>query len=331
MNARPRLAVSYINIGRLYLQSGRLPEAEAYLVKAFALAGEVDERNLQMDAAEALNGLYEQKGDFKRAYEYQREYSRLKEQIFSKENFEKIATLQSNYESEKKQREIELLKKEGEIAELQVKRQRLWIVYIASAGLLLASLAVVLYGRYRLKARTNAALSMAYSKMADLARHDHLTGLYNRRFAVELLEMERVRMARAQRPFSVIILDVDDFKSINDTHGHECGDRVLVELGDVLRSCVREQDAVARWGGEEFLLMLPETDLDGAAVIAEKVRAAVDEAQVPCSSGEVSFTVTAGAASWAHEEAVEETIRRADGALLDGKRTGKNRVVLAAS
>lgn len=249
MNARPRQAVSYMNIGRLYLKTGNLPEAERFLLKAFEMARETEERSTQKDAAEALYTLYEQRGNFRRAYEFERAYSEIKEQIFSKENYEKIATLQATYQAERQGREIDLLKKQREIQELQVKRQRLWLVFIATGLVLLAGLAFVLFNRYKLKARTTAELEAAYGRMAQLAQHDELTRLYNRRSATERIEIEMVRMSRTRRPFSLILLDVDDFKTINDENGHDCGDTVLKNLADLLCRHVRGVDVVARWGG----------------------------------------------------------------------------------
>jgi diguanylate cyclase (GGDEF)-like protein len=330
MNARPRLAVSYLNIGRLFLKTGRPDEGEAFLLKAFDLARDADERSLQKDAAGELFALYEGRGDFRRALAYQRTFDGLKEQIFSKDNVEKISTLQARYESEKQAREIELLQRQREIQQLQAKRQRLLTILVASVSLLLAVVAGVLYQRYRVKARTNAELGAAYARMADLAKTDELTGLLNRRSALERIEIELVRASRTGRPFGVVMVDVDDFKRINDEHGHDCGDAVLAALAALLRENVRALDVVARWGGEEFLMVLPETSRQGAALVAEKLRAAVAATPVSHGGAIVRYTVTVGVDAFERLGSVSECIRAADGALYEGKRTGKNRVVTAA-
>lgn len=329
MNARPRQAVSYLNIGRLYLKTGDLAQAERFLLQAFELARDVQERGLQKDAAEVLGEFYRKQGNYKRAFEFSRTYSELNEQIFSKENYEKIAMLQADYESEKQGREIELLKRQREIQELQVKRQRLWLVLIATGLVLLAFLASVLFRRYRLKARTNAELAEAYGRMSQLAQHDELTGLYNRRSAAARLEIETVRMSRTHSAFSLLLLDIDDFKRINDENGHECGDAVLRHLADLLRSRVRASDVIARWGGEEFLVILPDTDRAGAAVLAEQVRQGVASSHLDFAGGEVSFTVTVGVSVYDRLGLASDCLKGADEALYEGKRAGKNRVVCA--
>ena len=331
MNARPRLVVSYLNIGRLFGKTGKPARAEEYLIKAYALARDVDERGLQKEAAGELYALYERRGDFRRAFEYQRSFNELKEQIFSRENVEKIATLQGRIDAEKQERSIVLLRKESEIQVLEMKRQRLWLLLIGCSLAVLAAGAVVLYRRYRLKARHNAELSAAYARMAELASHDELTGLYNRRSATERIELETIRASRTHRPFGVVMIDVDDFKAINDTCGHACGDAVLQQLAGLLRASVREQDVVARWGGEEFLLVLPEASREGAVLVAEKLRQAIGELRVLHDAGAVRFTVTMGVNVYDKLAPASDCIRGADEALYRGKRSGKNTVVLAPS
>lgn len=331
MNARPRLVVSYLNIGHLLVTSGRTREAEESLRKAFELAGEVGEKGLRKEAAESLVKLYEKTGNYRGAYEYQRALNDLKEQIFSKENYAKINSLEAQVDSERKARQIALLKKQGEIQELRVKRQRLFIASIAGALVLLGAIVLLLYKRYRLKERTNAELAAAYARVEEMARTDALTGLQNRRSAMERLEQEVKRSERTGRPLSLVMVDVDDFKKINDGRGHGCGDAVLKGLGGLLLSSVRQLDVAARWGGEEFLLILPETPPAGALVIAEKLRAAAAALKVACEGGEVAITITLGVSTWVPRgPSLEECLRLADEALYDGKRAGKNRVVAAA-
>ncbi len=330
MNARPRLVVSYLNIGHLYAKAGRMREAEASLRKAFDLAGEVGEKTLRKEAAETLVELYEKDGNYRGAYEYQRALNELKEQIFSKENYAKINSLEAQVDSERKARQIALLKKQGEIQELRVKRQRLFIASIVVAFVLLAAIVLLLYKRYRLKARTNAELAAAYARVEEMARTDALTGLQNRRSAMERLEQEARRSERTRRPLSLVMIDVDDFKKINDLRGHASGDEVLRSLGKLLLSSLRQLDVAARWGGEEFLVILPETALEGALVIGEKVRKAVEELRVACSGGEVAFTITLGVSTSAADgPPLPECLRLADEALYAGKRAGKNRIVPA--
>jgi len=152
---------------------------------------------------------------------------------------------------------------------------------------------------------------------------DRLTGLYNRLKLDEELDQELSRANRYGTPFSVVLLDIDRFKRVNDNHGHLMGDRVLVELADILRRTVRDTDRAGRWGGEEFLIICPETRLDGATLLAEKQRVAIADHRFPvidCCGA--SFGVSAY-----HEgDSIESLLARADAALYRAKEGGRNRV-----
>ncbi len=161
------------------------------------------------------------------------------------------------------------------------------------------------------------------------ARTDYLTGLANRIHMMERLREESARSRRGGKPCAVIIADIDHFKAINDTHGHECGDHVLGSIADIMRANIREQDVLARWGGEEFLFLLPETDAAGSSVLAEKIRGAVECERISYHDTIVPVTLTLGVASLNPEDDIDASIRRADEALYEGKRTGRNRVVVA--
>jgi diguanylate cyclase (GGDEF)-like protein len=168
-------------------------------------------------------------------------------------------------------------------------------------------------------------------EMEALAMTDALTRLPNRRRMRELLSAERVRCARGGQSFGIVLADVDAFKSINDTRGHDCGDHVLTELAAVLRRGLRGQDSVARWGGEEFLFLLPDTDLRGAGVVAEKLRANVAAAEISFAGRPVPVAMTFGVSTCSRDTTIEDSVQRADRALYGGKHAGKNQVVLESS
>ena len=159
---------------------------------------------------------------------------------------------------------------------------------------------------------------------------DGLTGLANRRAAGEALQAEAARAARLETPLSVVLSDLDGFKDVNDVHGHAVGDEVLKAFAAVLRETLRESDVAGRWGGEEFLLLLPGADEEGAARLAERVRAALAARSIPGAPG-LRVTASFGVAEYTRGSDTEQLVAAADQALYRAKRSGKNRVNRAVS
>ncbi|MCB1600638.1 MAG: diguanylate cyclase [Xanthomonadales bacterium] len=172
-------------------------------------------------------------------------------------------------------------------------------------------------------------LAAANAELAKLAYSDPLTRLPNRRAFLEAADREACRLPRSRQPLSIVMGDIDHFKSINDTHGHESGDRVLQEIARRLSTAVRAQDMVARWGGEEMIVLLPESDLDAAVLVAEKCRRAVESEPVVMEGLSLALTMTFGASQLHDGESLQHCIRRADDALYRGKAKGRNRVCAA--
>lgn len=164
----------------------------------------------------------------------------------------------------------------------------------------------------------------AEKELARLSVTDKLTGLYNRNKLDEVLDKEFSRASRYARTFSLLMMDIDLFKTVNDTHGHIVGDKVLVEIARILMENTRVVDTSGRWGGEEFIMICPETDLDQAAKIAEKIRTLVEEHSFPHGD---PLTCSLGVADFSREKSVTDLIIRADNALLEAKAGGRNRVV----
>ena len=160
---------------------------------------------------------------------------------------------------------------------------------------------------------------------------DGLTGLANRRSCEETLHAELARAERFDSPLAVVVADLDDFKEVNDRYGHQAGDVVLRELAVLLRESLRDIDLAARWGGEEFLLVLPGTDLEGAAYVAERVRRALEERVALSGEGDpISVTASFGVAAYPQARSIPALFAAADGALYEAKRTGKNRVAVSS-
>jgi len=171
-----------------------------------------------------------------------------------------------------------------------------------------------------------AELARANKDLQTLALRDSLTGLPNRLAGITHLEAEFARMNRTGAFSTVLMMDVDLFKPINDTYGHGVGDDVLTHIADIIKRSLRTGDFVARFGGEEFMALLPDTDLDGALTVAEKIREAVEQSTAP-TVGRVTISIGATLASSADAE-MDLAVRRADAALYDAKRAGRNRVIV---
>jgi diguanylate cyclase (GGDEF)-like protein len=179
-------------------------------------------------------------------------------------------------------------------------------------------------------------LGLANVQLREVLRqqsiHDPLTGLFNRRYMEETLEREIHRARRNGSPMSLLMLDVDSFKQQNDAYGHEGGDAVLRGLGDLLRRSLRKEDIACRYGGEEFVLVLPDASLQAAARRAEQMRVAVERLRIPYRDRVIGpVTVSIGVSAFPeHGPDGAALLRAADGALYAAKRAGRDRVGIAS-
>ncbi|HEX2880232.1 MAG TPA: GGDEF domain-containing protein, partial [Polyangiaceae bacterium] len=165
--------------------------------------------------------------------------------------------------------------------------------------------------------------------LAEEAREDALTNLSNRRAFNETLDGAFARLRRLKDPVVLLSLDIDHFKRINDNYGHDVGDEVLRNLAQILRSCTREVDRVFRVGGEEFAVLVAETDALGAQIAAERIRAAIASHAVVTSQGPLRITSSVGVALATRSMRKDELLKAADAALYRAKAQGRNQVVLA--
>jgi diguanylate cyclase (GGDEF)-like protein len=173
-------------------------------------------------------------------------------------------------------------------------------------------------------------LTEAYRKLEFVAIHDRLTGLYNRIRLDEKLSQEIKRARRYGSLISVVLLDIDHFKDVNDRYGHLVGDQVLKRLGSVIAGSLRETDMGGRWGGEEFLLILPETRVEQAVQLAERVRQGFAAEVFEFDGEQLSLTASCGVAQYCKDDDTEALFSRADRALYRAKHDGRNRTALAA-
>ncbi len=171
-------------------------------------------------------------------------------------------------------------------------------------------------------------LELANQKLDLISKTDELTGLPNRRDMNETIANEVGRVQRTHKPFCFIFIDIDHFKNINDTYGHACGDLILKSVAQTVRTLLRKYDVFARYGGEEFLTLLPETDLEGAAVVAERFRKKIEQMTVHYADFTIKVTITLGVSRYDERLGADRSIQMADKALYRGKESGRNQVIV---
>ncbi len=178
------------------------------------------------------------------------------------------------------------------------------------------------------RVKAEKELEKTYEKMKILSRIDPLTNLLNRRAMIEVIENEVIRFERNKEPFVLIISDIDDYKKVNDTLGHDAGDFVLVSIADLMRSSIRKQDVIGRWGGDEFLLLLPQTDASGGKHVAMNLKRQIASTTFNFSGNDVFLTMTFGISEFKEKLGLKRCIKQADNALYKGKKDGKNKVII---
>jgi diguanylate cyclase (GGDEF)-like protein len=183
--------------------------------------------------------------------------------------------------------------------------------------------------------RENLDLTVRNRMLSEVSTRDSLTGLYNRWFVLEKIDSELNRALRHGSPMSLLMLDLDHFKRINDTFGHTAGDQVLQGIGRLLRESCRVYDVPGRYGGEEFCIVLPETKSGNTTVVAERIRQKLAASELPCGDGSIAVTASIGIAGTDSSDAAvlspAELIERADRALYAAKNRGRNRVEMWSS
>jgi two-component system cell cycle response regulator len=179
----------------------------------------------------------------------------------------------------------------------------------------------VFISRLKINARSN----MLMRALRRMALTDSLTGIYNHQYIHDCLEKEISRSRRYKKSLSIVMLDIDNFKLINDVMGHPKGDEILRAVTAAIKTCLRGSDSFGRYGGEEFLLVLPETDAAGALVVAEKIRDSLRKAKF--ESADLNVTVSGGVAELAEDKNAVELVSRADALLYVAKKQGKDRVL----
>lgn len=231
------------------------------------------------------------------------------------------SSIQEYIEIYKKKSSIEMENSKKQITKQIIIRNSFMIGFI-----IFLNIAFIIFARYRLKTLDHIKLEKANVRLEKISRKDPLTNISNRRDILEKIEYETIRFERNKKSFCIVMGDIDHFKSVNDTYGHECGDYVLKELVNAIVASIRKQDIVGRWGGEEFILLLPETQIDGGKVAAEKIRRKIAHKEFIYNNKRIPITITFGISEYSNDKDIDGCIKEADTALYKGKNKGRNRV-----
>ncbi len=345
------IALYYNNMGAILLENNRLEKAYEHYKQALKLSEENRFKDLEPYIYNGIGEYFFKKGDFKKALKYQKKAEALNQEdslrktiykdlteIYLKmkdlKNAEKYHNLYvkcvNKRSKEKIYKEVENLIMSMEkdrlnqkimLAEKEKKIQKLiiWILVLISSLILIGILILLI--KYKYSKKINTILE-------KLSRKDSLTQLSNRRDIMEKLDFLSKQFKRYGKIFSIVLIDVDNFKDINDTYGHSGGDHILKELSNLLIKNLREIDIVGRWGGDEFILILPETNADKTKTVIKKIKKALENASFSYNNKEIKLTMTFGIYEYKKGENIEEAINKADSAMYEGKKSGKNKIII---
>lgn len=324
------------NLGLAYSYNGKQKEGMELITQSLdffkARGYKTDLLTMYSDMAD----MYERTGMLKDALATLKIHRVTNDELYQNEKSKVIATLQEEFETEQRKKQILLLAQENSLKDAEIKNHRLEKILMVLGALLILSAGVFIYNLYRKVRKSNELLQEVNQQLEFHAVHDPLTGLYNRRSFFSLMETRKAALALERRDGSetsdtLILMDIDFFKSINDTYGHAAGDAVLAELAKRLCSVVRETDMVLRWGGEEFLIYSRRSPFDQIIHLVDRVLKVIAEEPIYFEGRTISVTLTAGFISLPfsgipdEECDWEKTLQIADMALYLGKTNGRNR------
>ncbi len=236
-------------------------------------------------------------------------------------------------QSEKKlKQQVIKLKKQSNIIDLKEEKitgQRKLLYITIAAALIILILKFVVLRTNRIRKKTNKELASLNEQLYELATTDDMTKLFNRRHFLELAQRGLNQIQRTSSMGAVLMIDIDHFKKINDSYGHAAGDRVLIEVANILKDNLRNYDIVGRVGGEEFAMLLPNSDIDTATRIAERIREKIANSSTPFQQTAIKLTISIGLTAIHEDEInIDSIIKRADKALYKAKNSGRNTVTL---
>ncbi|MFN7037592.1 MAG: diguanylate cyclase [Bellilinea sp.] len=290
---RLELVRAYRKIGLIHLAVGNISQSVDSLQSALTLASEINAQVELMECHQALAQAYKKAENYHQALEAYENYISVYQIVYNEDKDRRLRTLEVIHE-------VENARKDAEIYQLRN---------------------VALQKEIEERKKAQAALER-------LATQDPLTGIANRRYFLEIASRVIEQARRYQRPVSIVMIDVDHFKEMNDTFGHKTGDKVLIHITRCMQAALRKVDILGRYGGDEFVILLPETTQEGARRLTERLRQAIAQQSITAGGVSIPITLSIGLASNVKEPALslDELLQRADRALYDSKLNGRDRV-----
>jgi diguanylate cyclase (GGDEF)-like protein len=285
-----------VDLGEVFLAQNEFEKAEQQLFFALGTATKWNLNNEKMRCHRFLSELYEKEDKPDKALEHYKLFHSLKETVAGESSARQIAILKMNHMVETAQRDMEIQRLQNAKLQLEIDEQK-----------------------------------RIQSILENLATRDSLTNLYNRRHFLTLAEQEWKRALRYGHPFSVLMLDLDDFKEINDRFGHAAGDQALIMIAGLIQGSLRKVEIAGRYGGDEFAVILPETPAEKGLIVGNRIHAKVTGQSIKTSKGLIKPAVSIGVAGFLHQtsnqvQSLEELLHQADVALYHSKNAGKNQV-----
>ena len=331
------IAGAKVNLGFALGGQGKIAQGVPYINEVITYFKKSDSKSDVESILGELSIMYENAGLYKEALATTREQQTLSHELFRSDRAIAVAGLQEKFNADQRQKQIELLGKENDLKDADIKNRRLQQIVTLLGAVVTVMAGIFIFLLYRRVRKVNEQLQQANTQLEFHAVRDPLTGLHNRRSFLELMK-SRMALAEAERrediadnPDCLILMDIDLFKHINDTWGHAVGDSVLTEVALRLKNTIRDTDMVLRWGGEEFLIFSPKSNPAQITSLVDRVLRAIGEEAIQVGNIAVPVTLTAGYISLPFSgvpESIcnwEKTLQMADMALYLGKAHGRNR------
>jgi diguanylate cyclase (GGDEF)-like protein len=298
------IVYSHKGIAEVYIRLKQYDEALNHLLKALKISRKNKSDNQISDMLLTLSYLYEKKGDYKKCFEYYKKYTELKDKVYTREFNEKIAEMEVMHEVERKEKEAEIHRLKNVELKKEIDERK----------------------------RVEEELRKSEERFRKLSIEDPLTGVFNRRYFYEIGEKTLKRAINDEVEISIAMFDIDHFKNINDTYGHQTGDEVLRGFVSIVKENIRPDDIIARYGGEEFALLLNRCSIERASSIVERIRSIVEDHTFKSGDNEIDATVSAGVSMIDEikntDILLDDLIKIADDRLYRAKETGRYKVVI---